>query len=147
MYCTCMSASVYTLQCAVLLCLVCVFDLACFFLSSFSSLIKTCMCTMYMRSYRCILYCALSCSPCISGPCSGGGFTSKRGIFGKVGKSGTMLSLAFSAEGDHCFSGGADGKIYHWTDNSLTAVVEAHKGPVFAMQRVEKVGVAGGCGL
>ena len=30
------------LGCAVLLCLVCLFDLACFFLSSFSSLIKTC---------------------------------------------------------------------------------------------------------
>ena len=30
------------LGCAVLLCLVCLFDLACFFLPSFSSLIKTC---------------------------------------------------------------------------------------------------------
>ena len=29
----------------VLLCLVCLFDLACFFLSSFSSLIKTCTCS------------------------------------------------------------------------------------------------------
>ena len=32
-----------TCGCAVLLCLVCLFDLACFFLSSFSSLIKTCV--------------------------------------------------------------------------------------------------------
>ena len=31
------------LGCAVLLCLVCLFDLACFILSSFSSLIKTCI--------------------------------------------------------------------------------------------------------
>ena len=31
------------LGCAVLLCLACLFDLACFFLSSFSSLIKTCV--------------------------------------------------------------------------------------------------------
>ena len=31
------------LGCAVLLCLVCLFNLACFFLSSFLSLIKTCM--------------------------------------------------------------------------------------------------------
>ena len=30
------------LGCAVLLCLVCLFDLPCFFLPSFSSLIKTC---------------------------------------------------------------------------------------------------------
>ena len=35
------------LGCAVLLCLVCLFDLACFFLSSFSSLIKN----MYMYMY------------------------------------------------------------------------------------------------
>lgn len=53
-----------------------------------------------------------------------------------------MLSVTFSAEGDRCFSGGADGKIYHWSQYSLTDVVEGHKGPVFALQRVEKVGVA-----
>lgn len=74
----------------------------------------------------------------------GGGFTSKRGIFGKVGKAGTMLSLTFSVEGDYCFSGGSDGKIYHWLGNSLSEVVDGHKGPVFALQRVEKVGVVFG---
>ena len=36
--CTCRKSDY--LGCAVLLCLVCLFDLACFFLSSFSSLIK-----------------------------------------------------------------------------------------------------------
>ena len=35
--------SVYMHGCAVLLCLVCLFDLACFLLPSFSSLIKTCI--------------------------------------------------------------------------------------------------------
>ena len=35
------------LGCAVLLCLVCLFDLACFFLSSLSSLIKTCTCSYF----------------------------------------------------------------------------------------------------
>ena len=34
------------LGCAVLLCRVCLFDLACFFLPSFSSLIKTCTCSL-----------------------------------------------------------------------------------------------------
>ena len=63
-----------------LLCLVCLFDLACFFLSSFSSLIKTCRCTdygiynvhvdvqtmvfiMYMYMYTCMdcgIYCTCS---------------------------------------------------------------------------------------
>ena len=38
------------LGCAVLLCLVCLFDLACFFLSSFSSLIKN----MYTNLYMCL---------------------------------------------------------------------------------------------
>ena len=35
----CMYSPFYRAGCAVLLCLVCLFDLACFFLSSFSSLI------------------------------------------------------------------------------------------------------------
>ena len=39
------------LECAVLLCLVCLFDLACFFLSSFSSLIKNMYCTLYASYY------------------------------------------------------------------------------------------------
>ena len=44
----------YTCTCAVLLCLVCLFDLACFFLSSHLSL-KTCICTctyMYLLGLR-----------------------------------------------------------------------------------------------
>ena len=73
---------------------------------------------------------------------AGGGFTSKRGVFGRVGKPGTMLCVAFSGDGQLCFSGGADGKIYHWTArSSLKEVLEGHEGPVFALQRVEKVGV------
>ena len=50
--CTCI------LGCVVLLCLVCLFDLACFFLSSFSSLIKnmyTCTC-MYTYHYHVYMY-------------------------------------------------------------------------------------------
>ena len=58
--CTCRCTCIYMymhvhyfrdcLRCAVLLCLVCLFDLACFFLSSFSSLIKTCTCTCTLFS-------------------------------------------------------------------------------------------------
>ena len=43
------------LGCAVLLCLVCLFDLACFFLPSFSSLIQTCTC-IYMYKYMQVAY-------------------------------------------------------------------------------------------
>ena len=49
------------LGCAVLLCLVCLFDLACFFLSSFSSLIKNtyimCMCMHALVLYVCTCMC------------------------------------------------------------------------------------------
>ena len=70
---------------------------------------------------------------------AGGGFTSKRGVFGKAGKLTTMLCVAFGGEGGQCFTGGASGLVYHWSGSSLRKTVEAHKGPVFAIQRVEKV--------
>ena len=44
----------HTVHCAVLLCLVCWFDLACFFLPSFSSLIKTCT---YIHTLFIVLCC------------------------------------------------------------------------------------------
>ena len=70
---------------------------------------------------------------------SGGGFTSKRGIFGKVGPSTSMMCVAFDKEKDKAHSGGANGLVYHWTGNQLTSTVNAHHGPVFAMLAVEKV--------
>ena len=48
------------LGCAVLLCLVCLFDLACFFLPSFSSLIKTCTCTITPVAVPTICWCTQS---------------------------------------------------------------------------------------
>ncbi len=50
-----------------------------------------------------------------------------------------MLCIAFAASDGVCYTGGADGRVYHWTGSTLSATVEAHKGPVFAMQKVEKV--------
>ena len=70
---------------------------------------------------------------------AGGGFTSRRGVFGKAGKLSTMLCVAFGGEDGQCFTGGASGLVYHWSGSSLKKTVEAHKGPVFAIQRVEKV--------
>lgn len=68
----------------------------------------------------------------------GGGFTSKRGVFGKAGKLNSMLSVTYGPTSDLCYSGGADGRVYHWRGSTLTKTVAAHKGPVYAMQRVEK---------
>ena len=69
----------------------------------------------------------------------GGGFTSKRGVFGKKGPSTTMLCVVFDKGQDKTHSGGANGLVYHWTGNQLTGTVSAHQGPVFAMLAVEKV--------
>ncbi len=70
----------------------------------------------------------------------GGGFTSKRGVFGKKGTQTTMLCVDFGTVSGQTFTGGADGRVYHWEGSGLTRSVEGHKGPVFALQRVEKVG-------
>ena len=75
----------------------------------------------------------------------GGGFTSKRGVFGKAGPSTTMLCVVFDKERDKAHSGGANGLVYHWTGNRLTGTVRAHQGPVFAMLAVEKVRVCVEC--
>ena len=71
--------------------------------------------------------------------CAGGGFTSKRGVFGKAGKLNSMLSVTYGPSAELCYSGGADGRVYHWRGSTLSKAVDAHKGPVYAMQRVEKV--------
>ena len=70
----------------------------------------------------------------------GGGFTSKRGVFGRTSRPVTMLCITYGTTEGRSYSGGADGRVYHWDGNTLRASVEAHKGPVFAVQRVEKVG-------
>ena len=77
--------------------------------------------------------------PCYCFVLLGGGFTSKRGIFGKKGESTTMLCVAFDKQQDGAHSGGANGLVYHWKGNQLTGTVKAHQGPVFAMLAVEKV--------
>ena len=70
---------------------------------------------------------------------TGGGFTSKRGTFGDVGKNETMMCVTYAKIPDLVFSGGASGKVYVWQGNTLKNAVQAHEGPVFAMQVLEKV--------
>ena len=50
-----------------------------------------------------------------------------------------MLSVTYGHSAEMCYSGGADGRVYHWKGSTLAEKVDAHKGPVFAVQRVEKV--------
>ena len=70
---------------------------------------------------------------------TGGGFTSKRGTFGDVGKNETMMCATYGRVPGLVFSGGASGKVYVWQGNTLKSTVQAHEGPVFAMQVLEKV--------
>ena len=50
-----------------------------------------------------------------------------------------MLSVCYGQSEDQAFTGGADGKVYQWNKCALTSVQDAHKGPIFALQPVEKV--------
>ena len=70
---------------------------------------------------------------------TGGGFTSKRGTFGDHGKNETMMCATYGKVADVVFSGGASGKVYCWQGNTLQSAIQAHEGPVFAMQVLEKV--------
>ena len=70
---------------------------------------------------------------------SGGGFTSKRGVFGKHGKPITMLCGEYGSTEEQCFTGGADGRVYEWNKTSCVNVVDAHTGPVFIIEPAEKV--------
>ncbi|XP_051829524.1 echinoderm microtubule-associated protein-like 6 [Antechinus flavipes] len=75
---------------------------------------------------------------------AGGGFTSKRGIFGSIGKLETMMSVSYGRMEDLVFSGAATGDIFIWKDILLLKTVKAHDGPVFAMHALDKGFVTGG---
>lgn len=75
---------------------------------------------------------------------TGGGFTSKRGVFGKTSKMCDMLCIAFGKSVDCCYSGGSDGNVFHWVGTNLQKTVKAHNGPCFAMHSLEKGFVTGG---
>jgi microtubule-associated protein-like 6 len=70
---------------------------------------------------------------------TGGGFTSKRGIFGNVAKQDTMLCVTYGKTAEMVYSGGTSGKVFVWEGNTLKEVIQAHQGTVMAMQTLEKV--------
>lgn len=70
---------------------------------------------------------------------TGGGFTSKRGTFGHAGKHDSMMCVTYGKNPEVVFSGGALGKVYIWQGNALQGSIQAHDGPVFAIQTLEKV--------
>ena len=70
---------------------------------------------------------------------TGGGFTSKRGVFGNVAKTDTMLCVTYGKTGDVVYTGGTSGKVFVWEGFNLKQVIEAHQGTVLAIQTLEKV--------
>eukprot|EP00043_Microstomoeca_roanoka_P006737 m.65510 g.65510 ORF g.65510 m.65510 type:complete len:1912 (-) comp13543_c0_seq2:42-5777(-) len=73
----------------------------------------------------------------------GNGFSSKRGIFGSVGKVETMLCLEFDDTGK-TYTGSSSGKICIWEDNKLIKAISAHTGPLFAIYALERAFMTGG---
>lgn len=75
-------------------------------------------------------------------PNSGGGFTSRCGVFGNIGKQETMMSVSYGRIEALAFSGSAAGDIYIWKEIMLLKTVKAHDGPVFAMHALDKVSLS-----
>ncbi|GCB64382.1 hypothetical protein scyTo_0011737, partial [Scyliorhinus torazame] len=75
---------------------------------------------------------------------AGGGLTSKRGIFGNMGRLETMMCVSYGQMEDMMFSGAANGDVYIWKINLLLKTVKAHDGPIFAMHALDKGFVTGG---
>ncbi|XP_047132983.1 echinoderm microtubule-associated protein-like 6 isoform X1 [Hydra vulgaris] len=75
---------------------------------------------------------------------TGGGLIHKRGIYGKVAKPDTHLCVTYSKSPGIIVSGGLSGLIYVWNEELLKSTVQAHQGPVFAIQALEKGFVSGG---
>lgn len=74
---------------------------------------------------------------------AGSSFTSKRGIFGKKGKSDSMLCVAFAKDGD-TLSGGANGLAYRWRGNTLIGTIKCHTGPLYSIFAIGELYLTGG---
>ena len=68
----------------------------------------------------------------------GGGFTSNRGLFGKLSEVENMMCIAFGKQPEVCYTGGGNGSIYVWNEQKLVKLIPAHKGPVFAIYAHEQ---------
>ncbi len=63
----------------------------------------------------------------------GAGFTSNRGIFGKLSGVENMMCITFGKTADLCYTGGGNGSIYVWKDDKLVKLIPAHNGPIFSI--------------
>ena len=58
----------------------------------------------------------------------GAGFTSNRGLFGKLSSVDNMMCITFGKTPELCYTGGSNGSIYVWKDANLVKLIPAHKG-------------------
>ena len=49
-----------------------------------------------------------------------------------------MMCITFGKTPELCYTGASNGKIYVWTENKLSKLIEAHKGPLFAIYAHDK---------
>jgi microtubule-associated protein-like 6 len=68
----------------------------------------------------------------------GAGFTSNRGLFGKLSGVENMTCVAFGKTPDLCYTGGGNGSIYVWKDDKLAKLIQAHTGPIFSIYAHEQ---------
>ena len=69
----------------------------------------------------------------------GGGLTSKKGIYGEAGKIDTMMCATYAKTSAVAITGGSTGNLYIWMEETLKGTIQAHQGPVYVIQALEKV--------
>ncbi|XP_069772417.1 echinoderm microtubule-associated protein-like 5 isoform X2 [Narcine bancroftii] len=75
---------------------------------------------------------------------AGGGLTGRKGFFGSLHKTETIMCVVYGWTDEMVFSGTSTGDVCVWKDMFIIKRVKAHDGPVFSMQALEKGFVTGG---
>ncbi|XP_048456030.1 echinoderm microtubule-associated protein-like 5 [Rhincodon typus] len=75
---------------------------------------------------------------------AGGGLTGRKGCFGNLRKTETIMCVVYGWTDEMIFSGTSTGDVYIWKDMFIIKRIKAHDGPVFSMHALEKGFVTGG---
>ncbi|XP_032883277.1 echinoderm microtubule-associated protein-like 5 isoform X3 [Amblyraja radiata] len=75
---------------------------------------------------------------------AGGGLTGRKGCFGSMRNTETIMCVVYGWTDEMVFSGTSAGDVCIWKDMFIIKRVKAHDGPVFSMQVLEKGFVTGG---
>ncbi|XP_038631944.1 echinoderm microtubule-associated protein-like 5 isoform X6 [Scyliorhinus canicula] len=75
---------------------------------------------------------------------AGGGLTGRKGCFGTLRKTETIMCVVYGWTDEVVFSGTSTGDVYIWKDMFIIKRIKAHDGPIFSMHALEKGFVTGG---